>query len=180
MDKNFFPGSEEEFQRYNQHNNTIENQGYVKFLNNFINTAQLGKLKNVKKALDFGCGPGPVLKILLGRMGINTDIYDPYFFPDKIFANKKYDLITCTEVFEHLKEPYQTIELLKSLLAPNGILAVKTLFHTVCQDFSSWWYREDCTHFCFYSPKTFEWIGKNFELIMKNMDGHSICVFEKK
>ncbi|MFZ5648178.1 MAG: class I SAM-dependent methyltransferase [Bacillota bacterium] len=136
-------------------------------------------MNRVDRALDFGCGPSPVLKVLLNSLGISADVYDPFFFPDKVFLNKRYQLITCTEVFEHLKNPLETIALLGSLLDDNGVLAVKTLFHTTCNDFNKWWYRHDPTHICFYSPRTFEWIGNKFDLNIKKIDNHSICVFGK-
>jgi 2-polyprenyl-3-methyl-5-hydroxy-6-metoxy-1,4-benzoquinol methylase len=33
------------------------------------------------------------------------EIYDSYFSPEKVFLGKKYNLITSTEVFEHLDDP---------------------------------------------------------------------------
>ena len=129
--------------------------------------------------MDFGCGPGPVLKVLLNRLGIDVDIYDPYFYPDKVFEGKQYDLITCTEVFEHLKNPLEIITLLESLLKENGILAVMTLFHTTSDNFCKWWYRRDPTHICFYSPKTFKWLENNFNLVIDAIDNRSICVLRK-
>jgi len=129
--------------------------------------------------LDFGCGPEPVLKVLLNRLGIEVDIFDCYFFPQKTFLNKRYDLITCTEVFEHLKNPLETLILLESLLNEDGVLAVTTLFHTTSNDFSKWWYRRDSTHICFYSPHTFKWIEEHFNFTIEVMDNSSICVLRK-
>jgi hypothetical protein len=175
-----FVNCEYELHRYKQHNNSIENRGYVDFLAGFLKAAEIDKMGKVENALDFGCGPEPVLQVLLNDMGIHTDIYDPYFFPVKIYIDKQYNLITSTEVFEHLKNPLETLTLLESLLAENGVLAVKTLFHTTCDDFKSWWYRRDSTHICFYSPRTFAWIEDRFNLKIKKMDNSSICVFQKR
>ncbi|GBF34939.1 methyltransferase associated with DUF414 [Desulfocucumis palustris] len=179
LDESFFPGREEEFGRYKKHDNTINNSGYVKYLSGFIKDAGIDKINNIKRTLDFGCGPEPVLKTLLAGLGINTDVYDPFFYPDESVLCKEYDLITSTEVFEHLRNPGKTLNLLEPLLGTGGILAVKTLFHTTCRDFNGWWYRSDITHICFYSPKTFAWIAEAFKLKIRTMDNHSICVLEK-
>ena len=117
--------------------------------------------------------------MLLNRLGIEVDIFDCYFFPQKTFLNKRYDLITCTEVFEHLKNPLETLILLESLLNEDGVLAVTTLFHTTSNDFSKWWYRRDSTHICFYSPRTFKWIEEHFNFTIEVMDNSSICVLRK-
>lgn len=180
MSAKYFLNNEGELERYKKHNNSLEDQGYVSFLTGFIKAAEIDKAKNIKRALDFGCGPEPVLKVLLNRLGINVDVYDPYFFPEIPFINKRYELITCTEVLEHLQNPLETLALLESLLAKNGILAIKTLFHTTCHDFNNWWYRSDPTHICFYSPKTFTWIEQNFNFKIKKMDHQSICVLAKQ
>lgn len=180
LDESFLPSRVEEFERYKKHNNTIHNEGYVNYLKGFIKDAGIDKMNNISRALDFGCGPEPVLNKLLSGLGIDTDLYDPFFYPDKAPLNNKYGLITCTEVFEHLRNPQETLNLLETLLGTGGILAVKTLFHITCRDFNSWWYRSDITHICFYSPKTFIWIAGYLKLKIRTMDNNSICVLEKK
>lgn len=117
-------------------------------------------LKNIELpeyglALDYGCGPGPVLATLLQRRGLDVDVYDPYFQPKPIFQNKCYDLITCTEVLEHVKEPSFAFSFFVKHLTTGGKLAVMTRFHPGVKRFSSWWYRRDETHITFYNMKTF-------------------------
>lgn len=147
--------------------------------NKFIKTTKLDELKNVKRALDFGCGPGPVLQVLLEKLGYATDIYDPYFYPAQGFLKKRYDLITCTEVLEHLKNPFASIRILEVLLEKGGILAVTTLFHTSAENFKSWWYRKEPTHITFYSQKTFRWLAERLNLSLEFTDDKSICVLKK-
>lgn len=180
IDENAFLNRQEEHNRYSQHKNTLDNQGYVDNFNKFIKTSKLDKLKNIERALDFGCGPGPVLQVLLERLGFATDIYDPFFYPEQGFLKKKYDLITCTEVLEHLKNPLATIRMLEGLLEEGGTLAVTTLFHTSAEDFARWWYRKDPTHITFYSPKTFRWLAEQFSFSLEFTDNKSICVLKKK
>ncbi|MFN2341647.1 MAG: methyltransferase domain-containing protein, partial [Halanaerobium sp.] len=115
----------EEKERYEGHDNNHQNEGYVKMFENFIDDLIQPNinLKEINDVLEFGCGPGPVLADLLESEGLKVDRYDPYFFPDKVFLDKKYDLITSTEVFEHFSDPVKEMELLTSHLREDSYLA---------------------------------------------------------
>ncbi|MEG6615082.1 class I SAM-dependent methyltransferase [Peptococcaceae bacterium 1198_IL3148] len=179
IDRNFLISAEDEKARYQLHNNTMENEGYVKFLSRFIDNALQPLNINFQTGLDFGCGPAPVLSSLLSQRGIDMDWYDPFFYPDKNFVNKKYDLITATEVLEHLQQPKTVMDLLTYHLNPQGILAVMTQFHSQ-HNFKNWWYRQDNTHICFYSAKTFNWMAKHYHLKILLLDNKSICVMQSE
>ena len=43
----------------------------------FIHKSIFPYQERINKALDFGCGPGPVLAELLKRRGLEVEIYDP-------------------------------------------------------------------------------------------------------
>jgi hypothetical protein len=172
--------AKEEKERYLTHNNTFDNEGYVRMFEEFIQKSILPYQNRIKTALDFGCGPGPILASLLKEKGFAVDIYDIYFAPEKIYENKKYDLITTTEVIEHLKNPLETINHLKAHLNKNGILAIMTLFHPENEEnFISWWYKKDVTHISFYSPDTLRCIAKILDLKVLMIDDKNICVLEK-
>jgi len=174
--------STEEKERYAQHDNNNQNKGYVKMFKRFINQVlelhiNLGKIET---ALDFGCGPGPVLADLLKEGGLKVDIYDPYFYPEKVFKGKEYDLITSTEVFEHLKNPLNEIELLLEHLKDGGYLALMTSYHPGPDEFEDWWYKWDPTHITFYNQNTFREIAERFLLEIVFADGEKYCLFKKK
>ena len=146
-----------EKKEYLRHNNSLACGGYVEMFNDFIDNRILPFHPAIQTALDFGSGPEPVLAALLERRGFNVDIYDVFFAPDKIFQSKRYDLITATEVFEHLAHPLETLKLLSRHLNRQGIIVVMTLFHPLDDDiFSDWWYRRYPTHITFFTPRTFE------------------------
>lgn len=182
---------EQEQERYLRHTNTLEDSGYVDMLKTFINKSITPFQQNIKTALDFGSGPGPVLSQLLREMGYETDIYDIYFAPEKVYPDKTYDLITCTEVLEHLKDPLETLWMLKDRLNPGGILAVMTLFHPVydisstpgqlpCEIvFKDWWYRRDPTHISFFRPETFYYVAKLLAMTILIMDEKNTVSFRK-
>lgn len=169
--------SQQEKIEYSFHENSLANEGYVNMLREFIDKAVRPHRPQITTALDFGSGPGPVLAELLRQEGFKTDIYDKHFAPEKVYLNKKYDLITATEVFEHLKDPLSTLRSLKSRLNKNGILAVMTLFHQNNDEhFKKWWYRRDATHISFYTPKTFKCMASLLDMNVVMVDKKNICV----
>ena len=165
---------ESERKRYQEHENSLENVGYVAM---FMEKISLIKeyCPKIKTALDFGCGYEPVLKILLEREGLKTEIYDSIFFPDSP-KNKNFDLVISTETFEHLKNPFQDIKWATNYVAPSGFLAVMTRFYPSEngkpseEKFSEWYYKRDPTHIVFYSSKSFHWIADKmgFQIILNN------------
>ncbi len=150
----------EEKRRYDLHENNPDDEGY----RDFLSDAKRAVLKMFEKGegLDFGSGPGPTLSVMLEEAGFKMDIYDKFYANDKSVFNKKYDFIVSTEVFEHLKNPYKEISRLNGILKPGGAIIVMTKMVDYVFDFIGWSYKNDDTHICFYSKKTFEWIADEF------------------
>lgn len=145
---------------YDLHNNSIENEGYVKMFTDFIDESIIPyqEKREGLRSFDFGSGPEPVFSQVLARdYGYDVDIYDKYYSPTKSYEGQVYDLITSTEVIEHLDDPVAYFKLFKEHLKPDGILAVMTLFHHKDDDhFLNWWYRRDLTHISFFTGRTME------------------------
>ncbi len=149
----FHPTPEQEKILYDFHDNSMENAGYVTMLKTFLDHAVLPYIQS-GDALDFGSGPGPVLYELTKRAGFHAEHYDPFYHPQADYENKTYDLITATEVFEHLSQPLKTMAKLSGLLKPGGYLAISTSLRPEDdQAFLTWWYRRDETHIGFFTPK---------------------------
>lgn len=142
------------------------------FIRRFVKKAVLPFAREGKRALDFGSGPVPVLAILLEReYDYQVDIYDLFFSPKKVYEGKKYDLITSTEVLEHLSDPLGAFKLLASLLAPDGIFALMTLLHQNEDDhFLSWHYIREQSHITFYSLETLSYLAAQAGLEMLYSD----------
>lgn len=161
----------EEKKLYDFHENSIENQGYVDFLTNFIKASVTPFIKT-GRALDFGSGPGPILSELLkDEYDFEVDIYDYYYAKDEKVFNKTYDLITSTEVFEHLSNPIKILNQFHEMLSKDGIASIMTLFHPKDQlKFFEWFYIRDPSHIIFYTSKTFEMMSKltGFKVIDTN------------
>lgn len=169
---------EREQKRYEEHNNTSDNEGYVNYLASFLREAVKPFATAGTTALDYGCGPGPVLQGLLQDEGIHTDIYDPFFYPRH--PQKTYDLVTCTEALEHVFKPQEVWRNFLHLLKTGGHLCIMTRFHSGPESFLSWWYRRDPTHVSFYSPKTFAWIEHNFPLRIIFINESDKVVFKRQ
>ena len=170
----FFLTEKEEIQRYRQHNNSLENEGYVNMFEEKIRLIEQ-VCPGIKTVLDYGCGYAPVLKTLLAGKGYQAEGYDPLFFPRKNFSGK-FDMVISTETFEHFKEPGKEITKIVSRLSPGGFLAIMTRFYpnqmgTVDrQTFQNWYYKRDPTHLAFYCTETMAWIaGKlGMEILLNN------------
>lgn len=169
----------EDHERYSHHLNNIADQGYVDFLNRLVIPLKAFLPKQFE-ALDFGCGPGPTLEHLLEECGGNVKSYDPLFFPEAQFLIPSfYDVVTSTEVVEHFKSPFNNWQQLTDLVSDDGILAVMTQFYSKEIKYHDWWYKNDPTHVCFYSQKTFEYIATIFKFNIVYNDSKSVIIFKK-
>ena len=172
LDPAHLPSADAEYARYCEHDNSPEHPGYRKFLNKLAQPL-LQRLPAQQAGLDYGCGPGPVLAMLLREAGHTVQLYDPFFAPHPEVLQKRYAFITCTEVVEHFHRPYEEFAFLDRLLRPGGILGIMTSFQTQDDRFGHWSYRRDPTHVTFYKEATFwrlaEIFGWRCEIPRKNV-----------
>ena len=159
LDPTHYLSSDNEKERYEEHNNVIQDEGYRTFLSKVTNPLEKHLQKN-DFGLDYGCGHGPALADILKKKGFKIDLYDPYFYPDKTVFKNKYEFITCTEAAEHFYNPLAEFNRMNELLKKNGVLAVMTSLFNNSINFDNWYYRRDPTHVIFYSEKTFHVIAK--------------------
>jgi SAM-dependent methyltransferase len=169
---------EREHHEYNQHNNTFESTGYVNIFKHLINDFIL-PLKITGKGLDYGSGPGPVLKTLLMREGYEMFDYDPFYNDNVDYLNHTYDFITSTEVIEHFSDPLKEVKHLVSLLKKGGRLILMTQFRSMDEHaFLNWYYRRDVTHISFYRLKTFQYLETVFDLEIVKTNYKNIIVYK--
>lgn len=151
--------AEAEKARYNKHQNSPRDPRYRQFLHRLIDPLVERLGKEALCGLDFGCGPGPTLSVMLEEMGYEMSLYDPYFVQDDSVLSRQYDFITCTEAMEHFYEPCKDWLLLLSLLKPGGWLAIMTRLTNDVESFTQWDYRNDLTHVSFFSRQTFRYLA---------------------
>jgi len=179
-DEDAIVSPEKELKVYRQHNNSEENAGYVAMFQDFIDKTVSPHREKIATALDFGSGPNPVLARMLEKEGFATDHYDKFFAPEKVFEHKRYDLITSTEVIEHIADVHALLKLFSDHLNPGGYLALMTQFHANTEEFYlQWWYRRDPTHIVFYRPKSFEVLAKEYGLTLRYHDDKKVVLLQK-
>lgn len=158
---------EEERATYDLHENSADDPGYRRFLSRLTNPL-LEQLGPRRSGLDFGCGPGPTLSIMLEEQGHEVELYDPFYANHPSALKVTYDFICATEVVEHFREPLKEFKTLFSLLKPGGTLGIMTkLVSDDLTAFQNWHYIRDLTHICFYHRDTFEWIAERFDAKVK-------------
>ena len=162
---------QDEFSLYQQHNNSISNQGYVRFLSDFIHQAVLPFARG-KSCLDYGSGPEPVLKQILERdHGCAVAIYDKFYAPARIFEGKTYDLITCTEVLEHIRDPLEVFAVFRKAMHELSVLSLMTWFRPKSDsEFLRWSYIRDATHIAFYTMDAVQRIADQFDMRIIHSD----------
>jgi SAM-dependent methyltransferase len=176
------PSVEFEKTKYDQHNNSVEHQGYKDFLG-LLKNPLCELLEPNSFGLDFGSGPGPTLNILFEEEGYRVNLYD-FFYAQNDNLNPKvfqYDFITSTEVFEHLHNPIQDISKLLKCLKRNGYLAIMTGLRDDKNkdEFDKWWYKNDHTHIIFYSSKSMQYIADKFDLNIVYQK-KNVIIFKKR
>ncbi len=172
---------EREKQQYDQHNNSFENEGYVAMFETFLDFFWNEFTCKDISCLDFGSGPVAVLSSLMQKRGAHVDYYYKFYQPKRVFEEKCYDLITSTEVFEHLDNPLETLNLLTQHLKPKGYIALMTLFHdNSMENFWKWWYRRDPTHITFYTLKTMAILGNTCGLNVVKTDAKRVVLLQKR
>ena len=158
----YLPTSEEEKAQYDLHENQPYDTGYRTFLNRLA-TPLLTKLTSKSHGLDYGCGPGPTLSVMLEEMGHTVTLHDPFYQPNPEALNQTYDFITATEVFEHLHQPAHDLDILYRALKPDGWLGIMTKRVQDHAGFAKWHYTHDPTHVCFWSESTFHWLAEKWK-----------------
>ena len=172
------PDREEEFARYETHENDPKDEGYRNFLSQLFDP--LNKLlKPESKGLDFGSGPGPTLNLMFEEVGHEMCIYDSFYTDDESVFEETYDFITATEVVEHLFQPGKELERLWECLHPGGYLGIMTKMTEDDVDFfADWHYRLDITHVTFYTKDTFRWLANHWYASV-NFPADRVIIFRK-
>lgn len=159
-------GAEAEKAIYDTHENDPGDSGYRRFLSRLFEPLN-ARLRPGSSGLDFGCGPGPALAMMLREAGHEVRLYDLYYAPDTSALQRQYDFICATEVVEHLYCPGEELARLLDLLRPGGYLGLMTKRVLDAEAFSRWHYKNDQTHVCFFSDRTFEYLARRFDCTLE-------------
>ncbi|MBD3615107.1 MAG: class I SAM-dependent methyltransferase [Gracilimonas sp.] len=175
MDIKDYPKTQEEIDRYESHDNDVEDPRYQNFVAPLVDKITEQFNKN-SLGLDYGSGTGPVITKMLTDLGYEVNTFDPFFDNNPAVLDLKYDYIVSCEVIEHFHKPHKEFEKLKNMLKPNGALFLKTDLFTDDKDFHAWYYKSDETHVFFFHPETFKWLQTEFKFRDLKIDGRHITL----
>ncbi len=163
---------------YDHHQNSPSDPGYRRFLGRLFFPLQ-DRLTANSHGLDFGSGPGPTLSVMLEEVGHTVRLYDHFYAHDPTVLEKPYDFITATEVVEHLHDPARILTQLWTLLKPGGYLGLMTKLVRDQHAFTTWHYKNDLTHVCFFSKETFKWLADQWHAELEFFDS-DVMVFHRQ
>lgn len=159
----FHLSPEAEKARYDFHRQSLEDSGYRDFLSRLFRPL-VKKLQPGAHGLDFGCGQTPTLSVLFEEAGFTCSNYDLHFASDPVVLEKQYDFLTCSETMEHFYRPREEFERFLRLVKPGGWIGIMTQLRDEVPPFKNWFYKDDATHVCFFSRKTFQWLETRYGL----------------
>jgi mutator protein MutT len=163
MDPAHLPSIDEERERYLQHNNDPEDDGYVTHLMD-IGERVCSAVNADASGLDYGCGTAPVLACELEKRGLQCVSYDPLFANNTDLLRARYDFITCCEAIEHFHRPAVELIKLRNMLKDGGVIGFKTSLIEDGIDYQRWYYANDPSHVIFLRDKTIDWIASEYGL----------------
>ena len=180
VDPIFYPDIETQKCRYELHNNSEKQKGYVDFLSNIIEHALFYK-KNPEKVLDFGSGPNPLTVKLLKERNIDVYAWDIFFANESFPAQETFDIVLCIEVAEHFIDPQKDFCDIARTLKQDGFAFVHThISPQKDEDFLSWWYIQDITHISFYSKKSLEILASMNALDLISIEKEKLSIFKRR
>lgn len=167
----------EEKRRYDLHENNPDDPRYREFLNQLV-APLAARLPKGAKGLDFGSGPGPTMSLMFSELGFLTKNYDPFYAKDTNVLERTYDFLACSEAMEHFSNPKKEWEIFMRIVKKGGWIGVMTKLLGEGVDFSSWHYKQEATHICFYSEKTFQWLADRYKLTA-HFFGKTVVIFQR-
>ncbi len=169
--------AEAEKAHYDLHENDPSDQGYRRFLSRIADPI-LQRVEPQSNGLDFGCGPGPTLSLMLEEQGHNMKLYDIYYHPNRSVLECQYDFVTATEVIEHLYHPDEVWQQWLNLVKPGGWIGLMTKMVIDKEAFATWHYKNDVTHVVFFSRQTFEYLAERDKLQLEFV-GNDVILLRK-
>ena len=174
----YWLSAEEERATYDLHVNDSEDQGYRQFLSR-LSAPLLEKLNSNQKGLDFGCGPGPTLSVMLEEQGHQVDLYDPFYYNDPAVFSREYNFICATEVVEHMRDPNKDFVAMFKMVKPGGWMGIMTRLVDDKEAFTQSRYIRDMSHICFYSRSAFEYLAQRFNAELNFVEDNVILLNRK-
>lgn len=178
--QDFILPENEEAERYESHENNLEDERYRSYLTSSIEPF-LKCIEKADKGLDYGCGPSLSFEGILKPKGYHLQSYDKYFLDNPKVFNQTYDFIILHEVIEHFVDFKAEFEKILTLLNPGGQVFIRT---ELCPDteegFENWYYKNDSTHVFFLTEETFKFLAQEYDLQFTKLDANKFILQKQK
>jgi SAM-dependent methyltransferase len=164
--------------RYDLHDNSINNKGYVKYLTELFEIVKTISSKN-ELILDYGAGKEAVLTTILKMNEYNCTAYDPLYNHGEQIENGTFDLLIACEVVEHIRCIQKEIAFIRKLLKPQSKIIIRTQLYPSPERFQKWWYIQDLTHINLFTEKTILTLADSLGCILEKIIGKDIFILSK-
>jgi hypothetical protein len=163
-----------EKQRYALHDNSLANDGYMRYLGAVADTVERC-VEPGARALDYGSGPARALETILRGRGFDAASFDPLYDIGPASLSRRWDIVVICEVIEHVRDIDSMLKRLRPLLHAESVLLIHTRTIDSVNDFMRWWYKEDPTHINFFSRAALRGICESLGLRVVHAD-HARCI----
>ncbi len=153
------------------------------------------RIKAGDRLLDVGCGGGYYLRIVR-RMGVEAEGIEPSAYAADVARQtglpifcgtleeyvarapeKRFDVITSNHVLEHVPEPVETLEAMRRVLAPGGLIwiSVPNAQCQACRTLRDRWHSTDLPfHLMQFSPESLRRSGERSGLRVRSLTSYSL------
>jgi 2-polyprenyl-6-hydroxyphenyl methylase/3-demethylubiquinone-9 3-methyltransferase len=125
------------------------------------------------RILDYGAGTGAFGK-RMSELGFRkVESYDPFSMPNK--PSGRFDIVTCTEVIEHIPSPMVALQDMRSLLADQACIILGETLQPkdIGTIRGNWWYVAPRNgHVSTFADRTLATLAGYFGLIFHRGSGH--------
>jgi len=134
----------------------------------------LGAFKDAR-ILDYGAGGGLFANRLM-ELGFNhVESYDPFSLP--VRPSGQFDIITCTEVIEHVPSPLTALQEMRSLLNQDGCIIIGESLQPpdIAVLRGNWWYVAPRNgHVSTFADRSFATLAELLGLVFHRGGGHHV------
>jgi hypothetical protein len=127
--------------------------------------------------LDFGGGNSSLVTHLRDQGFAACDMFDPFSAEHGVLPGRKYNLVTCYEVLEHVTDPAGCVRMIAESLGEEGLVIFTTLIQPA--DFDrlglSWWYAGPRNgHISLHSRRSLQllWQAEGYTVLSRDQNLH--------
>jgi hypothetical protein len=127
------------------------------------------------RILDYGAGTGQFAKRMSELGFSHVESYDPFSIPNK--PSGRFDIVTCTEVIEHIPSPSTALQDMRSFLADQACIILGETLQPIDIDTirGNWWYVAPRNgHVSTFADRTLAILAERMGLIFHRGAGHHI------